>query len=331
MKTIKEKFEDWVTGNECNCSLNEDRWIYHFMRFKRDDHFDVILYQKNIRDDQNPAFELITLSEPIQYVGIYYRDERCIYDVNYPLTQLLDISWDNLAARRPLINYTRELKLSVEECVNNLIGNDRSNLTITDFVTEEYQEKFDRLKEGSLPYEKARAAFLAAKELSDVTFDDLWIDFSPDDSDNLTLSYIVDPEGTVRAEAEMYILKNQEHFLLAFRCNDLIEAEFQKILDNPDLAIHATRKIIQALKDVDAKAVKITVLDPDEKEFTVSMDKDCLDHDQGDTFSLYWLSNSTEKEREYYKKKYGDWYRYEDHSTKEIVRISYRNKVLYEA
>lgn len=89
--------------------------------------------------------------------------------------------------------------------------------------------------------------------------------------DNFTeedfLAYFKDPEGLIQAQAERYLSKHQEQFLLQFLEMNALQKAYQELMSDPTNPAHRMKSITDAVKSSGAKTVNVTVF-KDGREMT---------------------------------------------------------------
>ncbi len=248
-----------------------------------------------------------------------------MYDIEH---QTLYLTKDSLrpfmSGKPPLIaetgpSMTEEIKSEINRRVEDIIANDRSNLSIQEVTSwqashdlEYYCNHFARedaikqLFSGQEPDGRFHSRY-HLEELPEAAF----------------IAYIADPELFVQTEAEQYIKDYQESFLLQFLKNDALLAEYQALIQNTDSPIHQMKTITDAIKACGAKTVTVTV-QKDGQELTFKASADSL-MGYRNYYSTYDIPASDRRE---FARLFG---RHADYSTEDIAKITYGRNTIYEA
>ena len=253
-------FEEWLlTGT--GVFIHEANGYHNtLVRVSKSADFDYLYIQRQYRAKG------IERGSKFEYAGIYCKRDGLVYDVQYALKDSFGEA--NSWAERSAEALHKNLKAAVRNAVETTVGNDRSNLRITELSSESMVKKMDEFQRyyaGTT----ARAAYLNGGEDEDRSFEFTFrCEYSPNqwEEDSL-LAYILDPQGYVNAEARDYFDSHQEFMLSDFLESDMISAVYTAIIENPSNQIHYVRRIMQAVSASSAKTVTVTIC-KDGLEFT---------------------------------------------------------------
>jgi hypothetical protein len=313
-KNYKTDFHDWLksTDNTVFEAISMNYFI-QIIKIRKSDDFDYLYCQR------------IYLAAGVQrggkfeYSGIYFKRDGLLYD-SHELWGLYDS-----ADTRNKNGLKESLKYTVCKAVEAAINNDRRNLRITELTDErELREITEYFPKYSAP-SKAREAYLSGD------YDDGGYHYnficnynSPEWTEDSLLEYILDPQKYAENEAEAYIERTQELILADFLKADMIEIEYQKILDNPDNSAHSVKRIIRAIKDTPAKTVTVSI-HKDDIELTFKAEADQFRKDCISNYSDYDIVASDRRE---FQRIFG---RNAHFTPEEIIKIEYARNVLYQA
>lgn len=314
-------FDEWLASDEYTSNrLNTMHGqAFQIIRVPRTDAFDYLYCIGWFGNTES------FLDKDYKYCGIYSRREGLLYDASYDLRELslcnsIRNDEDGLRKRsrkRLLDRFITDVRSSVEK----KIGNDRTKLTVTE-LQDGWQ--LSRLKD-TLDYgAKTAARELYLKE-EQVRMPEYRCSFSMDEwKEDMLLAYIDDPLSFVEKVSSDYIAEHQEKILHRFLVNDAVELELKALLADSSLPLHRIKKIIAAVKSVDAKTVNLTIK-KDSTVFTFKYDASRLAQDCGNSYYTYHMAAS---DRRLFKKQFGE---HADFRPEEIVCITYGRKVLYQS
>jgi len=316
---MNNKFANWLISNDnAPCFFEENGWTYILIRVEKDENFDYLFDQIMTYGEKDLARH-----QSFDYAGIYCKKDGLIYDAEYVLIHLEhDPSELSALKARSAKALGEQLSSAVQKKVKAIIGNNRSNLQITELTDKnllqrlEYGRKYDAM-------EVARRNYLATENPESKSFviSPIIRDISLE-GDSL-LAYILDPEGYVRREAKKFITKNQQELLFEILKNEAIEKEYRAILASRKNPVHIIKKIMTAMKEAGdyVKTVKVTIR-KDNTEFTFQTDADVL---RADCANRTWAIVAGDRRK--FEKIFG---RNAEYTPEEIVRITYKKKILYE-
>lgn len=322
-ESLKQNFYAWLHSDEPVCVLRKDNWTYHYVRVPRDANFDILYSQDTYSSDSNEE-QLLSIKERLSYAGFYCKKTNRIYDMQYTIYDPLEI--EEKEERCLLADLKKEFEQKIKERINQKLGDDPlQQLAVKRLFARDLVERYNQAKSFAAARD-ARIRYLREKDPYQARFDSLKIWFEDDLIINeKVLAYILSPEEAIESEARKFIDEHQEYLLCIALCRKEEKAEYEKILNDPEHEAHYVRKIIAALHDPKIKNVHVTLDDLSGDTFTFKMDADELRKDCGSGYVVYGLESGKYAE---FKALFGSFCN--SFSPKEIVRITYRKKVLYE-
>lgn len=311
---MNDTFTNWLaSGDMGQCCFQEKGDTYIMIRVEKSPDFEYLFCQQRYNGKS------LTRDSSFKYAGIYCRKDGLLYDMSYPFTDMAE-SHEGLRNRSEEALW-RQLKAAVREKVEAAIGNDRSNLIITEVTDSSLLNRLEYALKYSAK-EQARKHFLDTVDFEPPVFQ---CHYDPDRwTEDMLLSCILDPEGYADQEAADYIAANQENMLFDFLYNDAVLQEYQAILADTKNPVHIVKKIMAAMRTTSAKTVNVTIF-KEGVEFTFKTEATTL---RGDCTSYYHSWNMVAADRREFEGLFG---RNADYYPQEIVRITYARNVLYEA
>lgn len=319
--SIRENFYNWLKNNNPSYSFQMGRWYYHCVRFKRDEHFDLIFCQENY-DDPQPDSDKIRINEPMEYSGIYCSDTDQLYDVRFELSTALDLYGDNCPRFSEI---KKQMKLLIEKQLHTMLHDSDRLMKESQLTEQSYISRLQNYRQQAAAYE-AKEIFLNADDPYLDPVDELPYSYMDDISDESVFEFILNPENIIRECAEAYCNTHQEAFTYEYLKRSLIKAAYEKILANPDDTAHAMRKIRKAIMSSAAKSLQVTIRDLSGNLLTLSTSANSLLRDIDGQYLTDAMSKRDKKEFEAHFGEFCNRY-----SVTDIVSITYRRKVLYEA
>lgn len=307
---MNEQLSTWLASDDPGlCHFREGGNTFLFFRLAKSPDFDYLFCERRYNDDG------LTRDCTFEYAGIYCRKDGLLYDEQYELKAATHGTDDRSAAA-----LLEQLKQATRRKVEAAIGNDRSNLTVTEITDAHLLHDLEYLNSYSAK-EMARQHYLDTIEFEAPAFR---CHYGPDRwSEQSLLDYILDPEGYADKEAAAYIAAHQEDMLYTFLQNDAVLAEYQAILADTDNPVHYVKRIMAAMAGTSAKSVNVTIC-KDGIEFTFKTEAHIL---RGDCRSYYSTWNMTAADRREFQQLYG---RNADYYPQEILKITYARNVLYQ-
>lgn len=311
---MNDLFSSWLdSGDVFPCCFQEKGYCYTLIRVEKNADFEYLFCQRQY------SKEGLTRDSTFKYAGIYCRKDGLLYDAGYDLTSMEENS-EPLQSRS--IEALREkLKAAVREKVEAAIGNDRSNLQVAEITDSGLLSRLEYIHNYDAK-DTARRRYLDTVDFEPPVFS---CHYDPDHwKEDSLLSYIADPEGYARKQAEDYMAENQENMLFDFLYNDAVLKEYRAILADTGNPVHLIKKISAAMAATSAKTVNVTIR-KNEKEFTFKTEAFSL---RGDCGSHYNSWSIVAADRRKFEELFG---RSADYTPEEILRITYARNVLYEA
>lgn len=257
------------------------------------------------------------MSEPFEYAGIFNKEDGKIYDCQLNLCSAVD----NPATLQELEHEKLQVRLqwNVRSKVESAIDNDRRNLRISEISSAFPKRTLDDARQYGAKRE-ARRIFLEESNPS-FRFKCRYKAKNLDDEEVL-FAYISNPDA-FEEEKRKFIEENQEEILLDFLLNDLVQAEYEILASDTTNPIHVVKKIMAAVKDSPAQTVNVLIK------------KECIDFEfkvkanefRRDCQFDYNSWNIIASDRRVFEATFGSDASY---TPKEIVRITYGKKVLYQ-
>lgn len=313
MKEFKEwldsgSLESFVFSNGQG-SWQEDR----FIRVAKNEDIDLLfeLPQLQFPDRAN-------VSGKAFYIGFYNRKIGKLYDCQYRFRHIYSDSDGVLPEWIEESLLTKEaVEVAVSNAVNEIIDNDRTNLSITEISDMEKRH----LDEG-MARNQARRLFLELEtNLDSIPFSCEYRLREPLTETEWILCY-TDMSAFARQRAEKYIGKYQEDILKKFQFNDMVWKYYQEIEQNPDSLLHIAKKIRYAVEHASAKYVNVTIC---KKGIEGTFKTDAQGFRRLNV--LYYDHDMPAKDRQKFQDLFG---RHAFYYPNEIVKITYGKKTLYE-
>lgn len=313
-KLTEEQLRNWLESDEYMIS-HKDIWsLEQLFKIPLNDDF-TFIYYKQISQNNS-----LGLNENLKNVGLYYKQDGCIYNPDYHLKSMCE-EMSIIKSKTEKSNFAKQLTAAVKDCVNRIIDNNVNNLTISEMSNEYKLKDVDYFVKYTAK-DKARALFLSETEVSDIEYECLCNYNSMTDMEYI--GFITDKDTLIANKAEEYIRDNQEEILAQFYQNDALRKELQKIYDDPEHDLYRIKAIKKATEQSGAKTVKVTVV-KNFKELTFKYDADRLRMDPKGAYSNWGMNSSDEREFERTFGKAGDF------DVNDISKITYGRNVIYDA
>lgn len=312
---MNDTFREWlVSDNTSPCCFRERGYFYTVVRVKKNEDFDYLFYQKQYSKEGSTA-----RGSSFEYAGIYCRKDGLLYDVVYGFIYMEE-------NQEPLLQRSAEalqeqLKVTVRKKVEAAINNDRNNLQVMEITDKELLSQLEDAC-SCRAKERARQHYLDTEDFEPPVFQ---CNYMPKPwQEDFLLDYILDPEGYAQQQAEEFIASNQEEMLYEFLYEDAVLKKYKAIVERKKDPVHVIKKIMLAVGKTAAKTVNVTIRkDGTEFTFKTKIDPLCCD-----CRSYYDLWHIVAADRQKFEQLFG---RNADYKPKEILRITYGRKVLYEA
>ena len=292
-------------------------------RGKNQDNFTTIISLPKTEEidylfcDTNYSIPGIHQNDDFSFCGLYLRQDHSLRLADHRLGCVVDDltkteCMDSDDLRRC---FCEQVNRRVEE----LLADDRQNLTITELGSEETKRRLDYYRQYGAREEAIRAYF--SEQEPDFRFRSDYR-LSGWDEDTM-LAYLQTPDALVEREAGQYIKDHQEQLLLTFLENDALRDAYDALLQDEDSPIHRMKAITDAVRDSGAKMVTVTVQRP-EGELTFKAAAESLTGHR----NCYSNYNIPAQDRREFERMFG---KYADYHAEEITRITYGRNTIYEA
>ena len=308
----KEELRAWLEGDSYHPLMIEDEHGRQriYCKIPKNERFDY-LYTPEYGGQE------ISRYRSLENAGIYDRVTKKLYDSRECFSKIdPDIQHPKNAN-----DMQDELTATVCAIIERRVDNKPENLETTELSSRGKGDIENYTDYGAK--NDARAAFLEGKTSADIKYQ-CWYSCNDWNHEEDFLSYIEDPTGYAKREAEHYFETHQQDILLTLKKNELIRAELSALEQMEDGPVHRVRDIIAAVKGTAAKSVNVTV-HKGGKELTFKMEAHSLKFDPK-TFYSSWDMPS--KDRRAFDETFGE---YEHFYPKDIVDISYCGKSIYSA
>jgi len=310
----QNRFAAWLAKPDGGAFVYElGGWNYTVIRVRKSEHFDYLYCQRRYSETT------VERGKKFDYAGVYCKKDGLVYDSQYEIKDLADVK---IRSADVLLEMLQD---AVRRSVEDVVANDRGNLTVTEISNERERNELEYFQKY-VAHESARKAYLNG-EFEDsghyaYTFQ---CGYKPANwTEDSLLAYILDPAQYAAAEAEVYSRSHQEKILADFLRSDFVAEQYAKILANPHHPIHRVRKIMRALNASPAKIVHVTVrIGGQELTFKAEADqfrRDCT--------STYYDRRTVAADRREFQQRFG---RNAEYGPEHIIRIEYARSVLYEA
>lgn len=260
------------------------------------------------------------IGNSFKYGGFYSKTTNELYDLEYSIEKILSLDPDDTSLNK-LENLKARFAHDIEDEVSRLIHSD--SYSPEGIITEKEAEDL-----AYYANDIAVSKFFENKLPEDIFFS-IGIEDRFDQDD--LFGYIKDPKLSVAKKASLYMqkdTKNRYGDLWVNRIKHVLEEErlaresLQKIIDDRSHIYHKQRCISGAIKDLNAKTVKVTIC-KDNQQFTFTSETATLAYGRSSSYSVY---NMKSQDRTSFHELFG---RYAEYSADDIVEITYGKKVLY--
>jgi hypothetical protein len=311
MDQIKQRqdFSEWLASDRPEAFRYRDGGTFGtIIRVPKNESFDYLYVQRHGQEwriDRRDKFE---------YCGLYCKKDSLVYDARYDVYCLID-GYQQRGTELLRVKLETDVRSALEE----RLGNDRSRLSVTE-LPERWESSLNDYRTYRA-VEAARVMYLNGDEPEDWRCECHYV---PEHWDEETLlAYILNPAFYTSCEAERYWESSQEQLLFAFLTHDMVIAEYLAILGEPRHPIHAVKRIRDAVEKSSAKTVTVTIRKNGEdftfKTEAYELTRDCTSHYSD------WHIVAADRRR--FAAKFG---RNAHYTPKEIVRIAYARRVIYE-
>jgi len=250
-----------------------------------------------------------------------------LHDIKYNLAHCLGIKNNKNYSENCKEGYGKDYVEKVQEKLNILINNDINNTLVKS--DEEIRNKNWNMREIEYIREHradndVRQYFLAGNVPSDIVFNACYT--ISEWTYDLFIEYLMDEEASVNKGVENMLEKKADDIYKQFVENAIIREDLAKLIAEADEGneLYIARNIINAIKPLDIKTVKVTI-NMNDKELTFKTDANQYTYYSG---NKYWGYNVASADRVAYAKMFGNINN--DYLPSNIVRITHGKKVLYE-
>jgi hypothetical protein len=311
MDQIKQMqdFSEWLASDRPEAFRYRDGGTFGtVIRVPKNECFDYLYVQRHGQDwriDRRDKFE---------YCGLYCRKDALVYDARYDVYCLIDgYQQRGTEVLRVLLETT------VREAIEARLGNDRSRLSVTE-LPERWERSLDEYRTYRA-VEAAREMYLRGDAPEGWRYECRYVPEHWDEES--LLEYILEPAAYAKREAARYWEISQEQLLFTFLTHDMVIAEYMAMVNEPRHPIHAVKGIRDAVEKSSAKTVTVTIRKNGEdftfKTEAFELTRDCTSHYSD------WHIIAADRRR--FAEKFG---RHANYTPKEILRIEYARKVIYE-
>ena len=271
------------------------------------------------RVSENGILDLF--SENLKFVGFYHKSKEAFYEIDrYSLCfdlfgEYIDIT---------------EFKLNTVYCLMNELGDEANKLLNKKIYNNELPKDIE-LDEKTIQDVKERAPYVAFDRFmnfSEVNNNGFSVKGELPNvkySGDLLFLYLDNPQKVIEKIVDNYIQNNVKHIREMLFLDELVEKEIAKLEKNDELL--ERRHILSILNDKSRKTLNIELLkDNENHQFKVEVGSFNREYDYFDKYSVIGNDN-----QEYLDKLYNDQENYFTRvPLKDIVKITYSRKVLYE-
>lgn len=315
LMTPREAFLSWINSDKP--TMRTTNGAFPAMLLKLDKTEDVVyVFKQDLRGISDkikgPLRNLI-----FEYFCLYDKKHDVICSNSRMPEVLCKLERGDYAFEEDL---RERLQDSVRSMVESRIANDRNNLSVQEVTDSNLLRSLEYYQEfGAI--EDAKRHLFADGALFDTQYECSY-EFSRWTDDEL-ISFIDDPDGFAKAQADAYIQSHQEQILKKLMENETLQTAYQELMQNVDDPIHRMKKITDALNMIDAKTVRVTVC-KEGKELSFKTDATSLKGEH----KYYSTFNIPAADRREFEAAFG---RYADFHAEDIVKISYGRRDIYVA
>ena len=307
----RDDFQQWLNLGTAPITISHgEKSTATLLKLEKNSSVDY-LYQTAAQDNS------ISWSNQVQFCGLYDRKNRTLYLTKDAVSFFMKGQFPFVAEAGP--SMADEINSAVNEHVEGIIANDRSNLSILEVTGWQASRDLEYYRDHGVK-ESAVQQIFSSQEPDGQFHSDYKLSELPETA---FIAYITDPELFVQTEAEQYIKINQEKFLLQFLKNDALLAEYQALMQDTGSPIHRMKAITDAVKGCGAKTVTVTV-QKDGQELTFKAAAGSLTGHR----NYYSTSDIPASDRKEFERLVG---RYADYNAEDVVKITYGRNTIYEA
>ena len=313
-KLSEKQLKSWLESDEYMISRKEGRAEEQLFKIPLNDDFTFIYYKRVSHD------ESLGLNNDLKNVGLYYKQDGCIYNSDYYLKSMCE---ETAMIRRKTgkSDFAEQLTAAVKAYVEKVIDNNVNNLSTRE-ISDEWKLRNVAYFIEHTAKDQARELFLTDTDVSDISYKCHCCIDSITDSEYIR--FITDKDSLIELKAGGYIKERQEDILAQFFENTALKKELQKIYDNPENDLYRIKAIKSAVEKSGAKTVNVTI-NKDNKDFTFKYDANQLCIDPNGYYYNWGMKSSDEKDFEYFFGRDAHFY------PKDIMQITYCRNVIYDS
>ncbi len=304
-------FQRWLDWGKAPLSIWQgEKALTVLTRLEKNTSVDY-LYRAAVKQDGG-----ISWDNSLVFCGVYNRQRRDLYLTKDSLS-CLTVGTFPFASETDL-SVVEDICGRINQRVEDDIANDRNNLAVRELTSWRTSQDLKEYLEYGAENE-ALERFFDDREPDGRFHSDYALNELPEAA---FIAWLQDPEGFIKTEAEQYIKKNQERFLLDFLKNDTLLEKYLALVQDTENPVHRTKAITKAIKASGAKTVTVTV-QKNGQELTFKTDADSLIGHR----NFYNTSRISAPDRRKFEQMFG---RGADYSAVDITKITYGRNTIYE-
>lgn len=259
-----------------------------------------------------------TWNTQLEFCGIYVRPTKELHLVDRPISQI--VTGLTEAELQDIDSLLREKIVDgVNARTEMLLPADRRELPVEAITDQRIQKRLEEYREYGAEEDAVRRFFTGrvpdGRPHGAYRADTI--------SEDAMLTYLLNPEGYIQAEAERYIRENAEWFLSEFERSELLLSTYQALEEDTGSPFHRMRAITEAVERCGAKSVAVTIQKGGD-ELTFRTAAAALKGNR----SYYNRLDITASDRREFEQMFG---RYADYTAEDVTKITYGRAVIYEA
>lgn len=313
-KLTEEQLRNWLESDEYMISNKDSYAEEQLFKVPLNDDFTFIYYKRVSQD------ESIGLNKDLKNVGLYYKQDGCIYNPDYYIKSMCEET-TMFKSKSQKSDFAEQLTAAVKDYVEKVIDNNVNNLATRE-ISDEWKLQDVAYFIEHTSKSQVRALFLSDIEASDIEYE-CYCNFNSL-TDSEYIRFITDKDALIVLKADEYISEHQEDILAQFYQNTALRKELQKIYDDPENDLYRIKAIKDAVERSGAKTVNVTI-NKDDKEFTFKYDAAQLCRDPNGYYYSWGMKSSDEKDFEYFYGRGAHIY------PNDITQITYCRNVIYDA
>lgn len=316
---MKAKLIEFIKGTDRELTIEKGDSLYIFSVHDITENI-ALTYSTScyIRRGMTDKEKRLRMSSKFEFAGVFNRLDDEIYFASWDLERLLGDEYDKDKFCKATV--AKEFKESVEKRVNEMVGNDLSN--IESFTDTSVFSNFDsRVKDLHTyrRYRDARACFMKGVKSDEISYK-MSFDEHIDNSTNL-LEFLERGYEFVSEYSRDFISMNKKQIQYQFTMDEVLREDLASIEQDATNDIHIRKEIKEAIESIDCKTVNVTVV-KDGKEFTFKTESHPLTRDDG-YYSTYSI---VAKDRREFESLFG---RSANYVPDDITKVVYGRKILY--